>query len=76
MIQLEQINSGILKALDKLSLGNIANDNNKLIIDVVNPEEENPIIVDNIVGAGGQIQYVTRLSPTLEDAYLKFVRGE
>jgi hypothetical protein len=29
--------------------------------------------VNTVVGAGGHIQYVTELSPTLEDAYLKFV---
>ena len=75
VIQLEQINDKILKALYKLSLKNITTDNNKLIIDVVNPKNENPIIVDAIVGAGGHVQYVTRLSPTLEDAYFKFVRG-
>ena len=74
VIQLEHVTDSILKALNKLSLRNIINDNNKLIIDVSNPEKENPIIVDAIVGVGGQIQYVTRLSPTLEDAYLKFVR--
>lgn len=74
VIQLEQVTDGILKALNKLSLRNTITDNNKLIIDVVNPEKENPIIIDTIVGAGGQVQYVTRLSPTLEDAYLKFVR--
>jgi ABC-2 type transport system ATP-binding protein len=76
VIQLEQINDKILKALNDLSLTNITTDNNKLIIDVLNPEKENPIIVDTIVGVGGQIQYVSRLSPTLEDAYLKIVRGE
>jgi len=76
VIQLEQINDKILKALYKLSLKNITTDNNKLIIDVVNPKNENPIIVDAIVGAGGHVQYVTRLSPTLEDAYFKFVRGD
>jgi ABC-2 type transport system ATP-binding protein len=76
IIQLEQVTDKILKALNKLSLNNITTDNNKLIIEVANPEKENPIIVDAIVGAGGQIQYVNKLSPTLEDAYLKFVRGD
>lgn len=76
VIQLEQVTDKILKALYRLSLGNIATDKNKLIIEVVNPEKENPIIVDAIVDAGGQVQYVTKLSPTLEDAYLKFVREE
>ncbi len=76
VIQLEQINDKILKALNKLSLSNITTDDNKLIIDVVNPEKINPIIIDTIVGVGGRIQYVTSLSPTLEEAYLKIVRGQ
>jgi ABC-2 type transport system ATP-binding protein len=76
VIQLEKVNNKILEALGKLSLKNMVIDNNTLTIDVTDPEKENPIIVDTIVSAGGQIQYVTRLSPTLEDAYLKFVRGE
>ena len=74
VIQLEQVNEVILKALDKLSLGKIVRNDNKLTIDVVNPELDNPNIVNTIVGAGGHVQYVTELSPTLEDAYLKFVR--
>lgn len=76
VIQLEQVNNRILKALGELSLKNMVVNNNKLTIDVKNPEKENPIIVDAIVSSGGHVQYVTRLSPTLEDAYLKFVRGE
>ena len=76
VVELEQVTDKILEALDKLSLKNIIIDNNKLTIDVENPEKENPFIVNAIVGAGGQVQYVNRLSPTLEDAYLKFVRGE
>ena len=73
---MEQVTDKILEALNKLSVKNIIIDNNKLTIDVENPEKENPFIVNAIVGAGGQVQYVNRLSPTLEDAYLKFVRGK
>ena len=54
----------------------MVHDNNKLTIDVGDPEKENPIIVDAIVNAGGQVQYVNRLSPSLEEAYLKIVRGD
>jgi ABC-2 type transport system ATP-binding protein len=74
VIQLEQVNNTILQALEQLTLKNIVSDNNKLTIDVVNPEKENPAIINAIVRAGGQVQYVTELSPSLEDAYLKFVR--
>ncbi|MGZ7108778.1 MAG: ABC transporter ATP-binding protein [Methanobacterium sp.] len=76
VIQLEKVNNSILERLDKLSLKNIVVHNNVLTIDVNDPEKENPVIVDAIVNAGGHVQYVTRLSPTLEDAYLKFVREE
>jgi len=75
VIQLDQVNDRILEAVNRLPLKNMVVDRNKLTIDIENPEKENPIIVNAIVNAGGQIQYVTRLSPTLEDAYLKFVRG-
>jgi len=73
VIQLEQVNDSILKALNSLINRGIVHDENRIIIDVVKPEIENPEIVKVIVGAGGHIQYVTELSPTLEDAYLKFV---
>jgi ABC-2 type transport system ATP-binding protein len=74
VIELEQVTDEILKALNNLPLKDIIIRDNKLIIDVANPEKDNPIIVEAIVGAGGRIQYVTKLSPTLEDAYLKIVR--
>jgi len=74
VIQLDQVNDTILNALKKLSLRNITIDNNKLTIDLENPEKENWTIVDAIVDAGGHIQTVTVLGSTLEDAYLKLVR--
>ncbi len=76
VIQLKEVNDNILEAINSLSIGNMVYDNNKLTIDVGDPEKENPIIVDAIVNAGGQVQYVNRLSPSLEEAYLKIVRGE
>ncbi|MGD0478333.1 MAG: ABC transporter ATP-binding protein [Nitrososphaerales archaeon] len=74
VIQLEQVNDAILSALKKLSIGKMTSDNNSLMIDVVNPEKENPAIVRAIVGAGGDVQSVSVLGSTLEDAYLKLVR--
>ena len=47
---------------------------NKLTVDVVNPEEENPDMVNAIVAAGGRIETVTVTSSSLEDAYLKLVK--
>jgi hypothetical protein len=40
----------------------------------VDPEEENPAIVRAIVEAGGDVESLSVLGSTLEDAYLKLVR--
>jgi ABC-2 type transport system ATP-binding protein len=48
---------------------------NKLIIDVSDPDAENPAIVGAIIRAGGEVRFVTELRPTLEDVYLKLVKG-
>jgi ABC-2 type transport system ATP-binding protein len=74
MIQLRQVNETILDSLRKLKAKNLVREGNKLTVDVANPEEENPDMVNAIVAAGGRIQTVVVLSSTLEDAYLKLVR--
>ena len=74
VIQLERVTESILGAVRGLGLQNLAVDGTRLTIDVADPESENPAIVDAILAAGGRVQFVSRLNPTLEDAYLKFVR--
>jgi ABC-2 type transport system ATP-binding protein len=76
VIQLEQASDAVLAALKKLEVRNIVVDNNTLMIDVTNPEKENPAIVDAIVRAGGRVQLVTVAGSSLEDAYLKLVRED
>ena len=53
---------------------NVRTGENKLILDMDNPEKDNPELVRAIVAAGGNIQYVTELRSTLEDVYLKLIR--
>ncbi|MGB8263669.1 MAG: DUF4162 domain-containing protein, partial [Dehalococcoidales bacterium] len=52
----------------------IAASENKLIIDVMDPDRENPNIIAAITKAGGQIREVTQNVPTLEDVYLQIVK--
>jgi ABC-2 type transport system ATP-binding protein len=75
VIHMDQVNDTILAAVKGLGVKSSEVVGNKLVIDVDNPEEENPDIVNAIVAAGGHIQFVTELRPTLEDVYLKLVRG-
>jgi ABC-2 type transport system ATP-binding protein len=74
VIQLEKASDAILAALRKLPLGNMVIEDNRLTIDVTDPEKENAAIVDAIVRVGGNVQSVTVVGSTLEDAYLKLVR--
>jgi ABC-2 type transport system ATP-binding protein len=75
VVQLRQLDDAILGALKKLSLGIMTQeDDGKLTIDVEDPKKENPAIVRAIVEAGGDVETVSVLSSTLEDAYLKLVK--
>jgi len=74
VIQLRQVTDAVLDALKRLSVRNLTREENKLTVDVVEPEEENPVMVDAIVAAGGKIESIFALGSSLEDAYLKLVR--
>jgi ABC-2 type transport system ATP-binding protein len=75
IVHLENVTSAITAALERLgTVKNIRTSDNKLILDIDNPEKDNPEVVRAIVAAGGNIQYVTELRSTLEDVYLKLIR--
>jgi len=74
IIQLEKVNDFIVDAVKSQTSRNALIDGNRLIIDVASGEKENPKFIEAIVSAGGHIQYVSELSPSLEDIYLKIVR--
>ncbi len=74
VIQLRQVNEMILDSLEKLQVKNVVKEGNQLTVDIENPQEENPDIINAIVAAGGRIETVTVTSSSLEDAYLKLVK--
>ena len=74
VIQLRQVNEAILDSLKRLQVKNMVREGNKVTVDVEDPEEENPNVVDTIVTAGARVVSVSVLGSTLEDAYLKLVR--
>ena len=76
VLQLDEVTDKITAALEGFMFKHMEVKDNQIILDVSNPEKENPLIVDAVIGAGGKVQYVYRLSPTLEDAYLKTIRGQ
>ena len=75
IVHLDAVSDAIVAAVKQLAIGkNVKTSDNKLILDLDNPEHDNPAVVKAIVEAGGNIQYVTELRSTLEDVYLKLIR--
>jgi ABC-2 type transport system ATP-binding protein len=75
IVHLDSVSDAVLAAIQKLgSVKNARVSDSKLILDIDNPEKDNPEVVRAIVEAGGNIQYVTELRSTLEDVYLKLIR--
>ncbi len=73
-IRLAQASEAMVDSLRKLISNKIEISGNKLIIDVTDPDKENPSIIAAITSTGGQIREVTQLIPTLEDVYLQIVK--
>ena len=75
IIHLEAVSDAMVAAVKKLGMvKNLRVTDSKLILDIDNPEKDNPEVIRAIVKAGGNIQYVTELRSTLEDVYLKLIR--
>jgi ABC-2 type transport system ATP-binding protein len=75
IVHLKNMPESVTAAVERLSVvKGFRVQDNKLILNIDNPEEENPQVVRAIVEAGGNIQYVTELRSTLEDVYLKLIR--
>jgi ABC-2 type transport system ATP-binding protein len=74
VIQVEQINDQILAAVRKLNPQGLNVEENKIILALADPQKENPDFVQEIVSAGGRIQYVTQLNPGLEETYIKVIQ--
>jgi ABC-2 type transport system ATP-binding protein len=48
---------------------------NKIIVTTENPEQNNPVIIQALVNAGAEIQFVGELRRSLEDVYLQLVQN-
>ena len=75
IVHLDKVSDAVLTAVRQVgAVRNVKTSDNKLILDIDDPEQDNPAVVRAIVEAGGNIQYVTELRSTLEDVYLKLIR--
>jgi ABC-2 type transport system ATP-binding protein len=77
VIQLANITDPVRAAVNDLPfVKEMEQVDNTLFISLDNPEEQNPILVERIVTAGGAVQFVNELSHSLEDIYFTLIEEE
>lgn len=76
-IQLKEIRPSIVSAVEALPFAkNVRTENSRLLVDVGNPEEDNPALTETIIANGGKVQFISELERSLEDVYLKLIGGD
>jgi ABC-2 type transport system ATP-binding protein len=75
-VQLQKVNNSIVSAVERLGYDIVETTANSIVINLKEPEKENPAILRAIQDAGGRVVFVTEVGSSLEDVYLKIVRGE
>jgi len=77
VIQLASITEPVRAAVNDLPfVKQMQQVDNTLLINLDNPEEQNPIIVERIVTAGGAVQFVNEMRHSLEDIYFTLIKEE
>ncbi|UCC85801.1 MAG: ABC transporter ATP-binding protein [Anaerolineales bacterium] len=74
VIQLGSVTQPVRVAVSELSfVKDVQQIDNTLTISLDNPEEQNPVLVERIVAAGGAVQFVHELHHSLEDVYFSLI---
>ncbi len=74
VFQVEQVTEPILEAVRQLTPAELCVEENKIILVLADPLKQNPDVVQQIITAGGRIQYITQLNPSLEETYIKVIQ--
>ena len=76
IIHLVRVTDAMVSAVSSLpSVHGVRVSGNKILIDLENPESENPIIVSALVSQGAEVEFVNELKHGLEDVYMKLIGG-
>jgi ABC-2 type transport system ATP-binding protein len=75
-VQLQHLDDAMISSVKKMGyqIGEVTS--NSIVVTLKDPERENPAILQSVQSAGGKVVFVTEVGSSLEDVYLKLVRGE
>jgi ABC-2 type transport system ATP-binding protein len=72
----QAVQQGVRQGVRQAGHPDVTIDGNTITVPVDKPERDNPGLVQAIVAAGGEVQFVTGIVPSLEEAYLKLLGDE
>jgi len=75
-IQLAMVTDAVVAAAREAADADVVVAGHTITVPLDKPERDNPDLVKAIVAAGGEVQFVTEIVPTLEAAYLSLLGGE
>ncbi len=74
-VQLTVVTDAVAAAARRAGGAGVTVSGNTITVGTDKPERDNPALVKAIVAAGGEVQYVSAIVPTLEEAYLRLLDG-
>lgn len=75
-IRAQGVTGAILNGLKELPfVKQVTAQGKNILIDLENPEENNPRIAEFLVRSGAKLQFMSELKHSLEDVYLKLIKG-
>jgi ABC-2 type transport system ATP-binding protein len=75
-VQLAVVTDAVVAAATGVAHTDVTISGNTITVPVGKPERDNPELVKAIVAAGGEIQFVSGMVPSLEETYLKLLNNE
>ena len=73
-LRLERVTDAIVRAVrSRVGEGRVEVSEQSLIVQVQDPDRENPDLADTVIAAGGRLRELSQLSASLEDVYLRLV---
>jgi ABC-2 type transport system ATP-binding protein len=75
-IRAQGITEDILNGLKELPfVKQVTVEDKSIVVDVENPENDNPNIAEFLVRSGAKLQFMSEVKHSLEDVYLKLIKG-
>ncbi len=77
VVRVERPSEALVVAItDRLGPRKVEISGDTMVVEVTDPDRDNPEIAAAVVGAGGRLRQISQLSPSLEEVYLRLIHEQ